>query len=207
MKSCEYCGKETANPKFCSLSCSSKAQPRTSKYPYYKECVECKRDFKVTCSTESIKTFCSKSCSASHNNRKQPKRKSSREKKPCLHCGSITTNPKFCSQICGFQYAKDKRVENIENGGDVSCGNPTERNYLLSLQGGLCAICKCLPMHNGLELKFILDHIDGNSEHNKKENLRFVCPNCDSQLPTYKAKNRGNGRHARRVRYAEGKSY
>jgi len=39
------------------------------------------------------------------------------------------------------------------------------------------------------------------------KNLRLVCGNCDMLLPTYKSKNKGNGRHNRRKRYAEGKSY
>jgi hypothetical protein len=34
-----------------------------------------------------------------------------------------------------------------------------------------------------------------------------VCPNCDSQHPTFKSRNRGNGRAWRRQRYADGKSY
>ncbi|RYC04239.1 endonuclease [Nocardioides ganghwensis] len=53
----------------------------------------------------------------------------------------------------------------------------------------------------------VLDHIDGDSSNNRRENLRLVCPNCDSQLETYKARNRGKGRAWRRQRYAEGKSY
>jgi len=56
-------------------------------------------------------------------------------------------------------------------------------------------------------LYLFLDHIDGNSENNARENLRLVCPNCDSQLPTFKYRNYGNGRHKRKERYAEGKSY
>ena len=36
---------------------------------------------------------------------------------------------------------------------------------------------------------FILDHIDGNASNNSRENLRLICPNCDSQLDTYKSKN------------------
>ena len=50
-------------------------------------------------------------------------------------------------------------------------------------------------------------HIDGNSDNNALVNLRLVCGNCDMQLPTYKSKNRGNGRHNRRKRYSEGKSF
>jgi hypothetical protein len=53
----------------------------------------------------------------------------------------------------------------------------------------------------------VLDHIDGNPTNNCRENLRLVCPNCDSQLATYKSRNRGNGRHYRRQRYADGQSY
>lgn len=57
------------------------------------------------------------------------------------------------------------------------------------------------------ELIFVLDHIDGDASNNLRVNLRLVCPNCDSQLPTYKNRNRGNGRAWRRQRYADGKSY
>jgi hypothetical protein len=53
----------------------------------------------------------------------------------------------------------------------------------------------------------ILDHIDGNSSNNDITNLRLVCSNCDSQLPTYKSKNKGNGRHYRRERYKNNQSY
>jgi hypothetical protein len=59
----------------------------------------------------------------------------------------------------------------------------------------------------GRPLVLVLDHIDGNSENNRRDNLRLVCPNCDSQLPTFKMRNKGKGRYSRRQRYAEGRSY
>ena len=81
------------------------------------------------------------------------------------------------------------------------------RSYLLEEQRELCAICACSTTWNGSALVFVLDHIDGDASNNRRENLRLVCPNCDSQLPTYKARNRGKGRAWRRQRYADGKSY
>ena len=41
---------------------------------------------------------------------------------------------------------------------------------------------------------FVLDHIDGNADNNNRENLRLICPNCDSQLDTYKSKNKNSAR-------------
>ena len=48
-----------------------------------------------------------------------------------------------------------------------------------------CAICGLPPMWQGKELVLTLDHINGNSTDDRLENLRWVCPNCDRQLPTY----------------------
>lgn len=38
----------------------------------------------------------------------------------------------------------------------------------------------------------ILDHINGVSNDHRKENLRMVCPNCNSQLETHCGRNRVN---------------
>ncbi len=71
----------------------------------------------------------------------------------------------------------------------------------------MCAICGAPAEWQGLPLSFVLDHIDGDASNNRRDNLRLVCPNCDSQLPTFKARNRGKGRAWRKQRYADGKSY
>ena len=43
----------------------------------------------------------------------------------------------------------------------------------------------------GLVLPLILDHVNGNNRDNTPSNLRYLCPNCDSQLATRGGANRG----------------
>lgn len=53
----------------------------------------------------------------------------------------------------------------------------------------LCFICGNEGKWKGKKLVLVLDHINGVKLDHRLENLRFVCPNCDSQLPTFKSKN------------------
>lgn len=52
-----------------------------------------------------------------------------------------------------------------------------------------CSICGLEPFWNGKELTLILDHINGHNKDDRLENLRWVCPNCNQQLPTTNGKN------------------
>ena len=65
------------------------------------------------------------------------------------------------------------------------------------------------PMTHDLfkPILLILDHINGNSDNCSLENLRLICSNCDTLTPTYKGRNKGNGRFIRRKKYAQGLSY
>ena len=131
----------------------------------------------------------------------------------CLGCGATLTKrhqKTFCSNRC--QRAME-RTANVAAWLASGVGAPGSgrghyiRTYLLQEQGNACAVCGCATTWQGRELRLVLDHIDGNASDSRRENLRLVCPNCDSQLPTFKARNRGNGRAWRRQRYADGKSY
>lgn len=71
----------------------------------------------------------------------------------------------------------------------IICGK-----QLLQEQEGKCDICGCSTIWNNKPLVFILDHIDGHANNNTRTNLRLICPNCDSQLDTYKSKNKNSDR-------------
>lgn len=55
-----------------------------------------------------------------------------------------------------------------------------------------CSNCNLLPEWQNKTLVLQLDHIDGNKNNNLLTNLRFLCPNCHSQTPTYGGKHNKN---------------
>lgn len=91
------------------------------------------------------------------------------------------------------------KIEKWLKTGDTSCGTKTTlrngiRDYIYNRQDNKCAICGLSRYWNNKDLKFILDHIDGDCTNNHSSNVRLICPNCDSQLPTFKSKNRKSQR-------------
>ena len=186
-KKCLNCGKEIENKwgaKFCSRSCSTSFNNK-------------KRDASV------YEKVSKKLKEKSPKKEKQVHEKIKKEivSTNCIFCGREYIshgNSKYCSSKCATEHRHYIAYEDfLKNNKNYCRGNYTPRAFkeeFLKEQNGICAICGCKPEHNGKPLVFILDHIDGDASNNKRENLRMICPNCDSQLETYKSKNKNSTR-------------
>jgi hypothetical protein len=192
-----------------------------SKKHNIKKCLNCSKDFNSLISED--RKFCSQSCSAVYINLCKGDNKLNEygiiEKdgelfKLCKNCEQsflverkrMSESKKFCSSKCHRNYEEKLRFQEVENNGNVS--QKTIKLYLIKKYGNKCMCCawdKVNPTSKKVPIE--LEHIDGNSENNKLENLKLLCPNCHSLTPTYKALNKGKGRHQRMKRYNEGKSY
>lgn len=120
----------------------------------------------------------------------------------CLNCGKTKEEKgksyynKYCDNRCQGEHRKTQWL--LENKEAFETGTLKSRKAIKKFvkirDGYKCSICEQLPEHNGKPLVMVLDHIDGNASNNLPENFRLVCPNCDTQLPTYKSRNIGKGR-------------
>ena len=117
----------------------------------------------------------------------------------CKNCGDTFYRKsnylgKFCSHKCSSEYRHKQNYKDfLEHPEKYARANYAAKSFkgdMLNEQDGKCAICGMSPEWNGKPLVFILDHIDGHASNNRRENLRMICPNCDSQLDTYKSKNK-----------------
>lgn len=79
----------------------------------------------------------------------------------------------------------------VENSDYLVTSSLKRRLLKAGMLDNKCAICSLAPEWNGSPLVMILDHINGINNDNRLTNLRLVCPNCNSQLPTHAGKNKG----------------
>lgn len=145
-----------------------------------KSCEHCESQFETL---DARKRFCNRSCSASQSNKRFPKRVAA-PKKPRK------------SWI-------DKWLDGEWDGATRAGLSTVIRKFLLEEAGYKCqdgrSGCNGWSGVNPRSGKTCLtvDHTDGDSANNSRENLVVMCPNCHSMTPTYGALNKGKGRKSR----------
>jgi len=135
-------------------------------------------------------------------NEKEHFNKKEKAYKTCKYCGAQFEQGKgskgiFCSTNCANKFRGESRYKYfLDHPEDFQREMPLAniKKYILEEQNHRCDICGMKDEWNGKRLVFILDHIDGRATHNVRNNLRLICPNCESQLDTYKSKNKNSDR-------------
>jgi hypothetical protein len=194
-----------SNGEFCSKECATKySRNQIKKLTKKVNCITCQKEIEVDIRASSKLCKCD-DCRKRYKNKRSKNGTIILNK--CLSCSKDTKHKKYCSSECQqkFHYINyiNQWKQNIVDG-TKSAGNAISnyvRRYLWIKYDNKCSRCgwdKPNPITKRPVLE--IEHIDGNSNNNKEENLDLICPNCHSLTSTYKALNKGNG-NRKRLKY------
>lgn len=181
---------KTKQARFCSLSCANSVnKAKQGRNPPERVCALDTCDIIFT---DYVKTrkFCSHSCSAKFHNdsRKNPVRY-------CQGCPSeVLRDTIYCSTTCRQQHEIERWLAGELDGSWKYTHAAYVRRYLDQKTNRSCEQCGFNKTRLDGSSILQVDHIDGNWQHNRPENLRLLCPNCHAMTDNWGAKNMGNGR-------------
>lgn len=190
---CLNCGEKLNNTqkKFCSCSCSA---TYTNKGKKQTEETKNKISYALKNKEKTIKEK-----TLFFKNKKTKITKKEKKDYICLNCGEkIKNNKTYCSNECKYNKKHSDYYKTfLLNPDFFNRGNYTPKIFkpdFLYEQNYKCAICEMENIWCGKNIVFVLDHIDGDASNNSRNNLRMICPNCDSQTDTFKSKNKNSKR-------------
>lgn len=180
------------------LRMQEQKQQRIDKYNTNpKLCKQCTAPLSYTDSLAK-KVFCDSSCAMSFRNAGKGIAQT-----PCVQCGTPTVaytkrySHAFCSPECNLEHRSDQAMIRFTSGEIIH--RQTLRRCLLKIKGHVCWACDTTLWCNQ-PIPLEVNHIDGNATNNFPANLELICPNCHALTPTYKGRNKGNGRQVRGLR-------
>lgn len=125
--------------------------------------------------------------------------------KLCAECGAPLANQKrkYCSYACQYSLASRRKMANKRprTKTDSTAGlalsklpieliSPASRKMRVVIeQNHACNGCG-LTTWRGQPITLELEHKDGNRCNDARENLEALCPNCHSQTPTWRGRNK-----------------
>lgn len=169
---------------------------KAKKATHKKTCPHCARPIPFE---KRRNTHCSHSCAAAHINHGEVRIPST-----CSVCGlPLGKNAKeFCSGACAIDAAYRVRVvewqAGVRSGGTWRGVYAFVRRWLLETFGEHCSTCNWSERNPATgKVPLQVDHISGDPNDHRPQNLRLLCPNCHSLTPTFGGLNRGKGRKQR----------
>ena len=124
----------------------------------------------------------------------------------CRACGKEVSRPEkiYCGGKCEKDYFYVSYIVlwlvGLETGCVLGGVSKYVKRWLFSTRGEKCERCGWCAVHPVTgKVPVEIDHIDGNWQNCRPENLQILCPNCHSLTPTFRGLNRGNGRELRRI--------
>lgn len=101
----------------------------------------------------------------------------------------------------GKNILTDRRVGRKHKLDELFCEHSKAPRYFVKeliiknqLKPYKCEKCNIIDEWNGYPISLQLDHINGINNDNRIENLRFLCPNCHSQTPSFCGRGKNFGK-------------
>lgn len=150
------------------------------------ECKKCSKEFKPR---KGLKNYCSLQCRNSRTWTEKDKQKKSLAAKKSKKV--ISNSLKQLKKLKTYEEWKETRKETFQkklfNTDFDTLSRTDKRRRVLLEQESKCNSCQ-ISEWQGQKLTLELEHKDGNTQNNSRENLECLCPNCHSLTSTWRGR-------------------